>query len=385
MSKLYIDEPMKNLYEKYDSKNYFSNRKLKVLKVDNATILPPKKKFGQWEPLCGNGGIIDCNGDYVSESAQTAENMSDRVNDSYKIKGDVEYIDEAVIYANHFIKHWGHFLVDVIGRLWYKNNAYKYVFTADYDKSLTIDGTFLEFLNYLGISENDIIIINKPTKFKKVIIPESSIIPGKYYTKEYTEIFNAVIANCPKKKTNTPKIYFSRKNFNRAKNKETGEEIIEDFFTENKFSSISPEKLSLKEQINYIQNAKVIVAISGTLPQNIMFAKKNTKIIILNKTYSLNYHIFLLNQASEADVTFVDVHKSLLPVLYGYGPFIIKFTDNLKNFARDNKYILNVNNDESVKFENIKYILKYVKMYKGRLIKDKNVKAKTLYHYYRKK
>lgn len=385
MSKLYIDEPMKNEYIKLDRKNYFSKKELKTLEISDAVILPPKKRFGQWEPLCGNGGVIDSNGNYIKESAQIAENMSDRVNYGYRIGNGVEYIDETVIYANHFIKHWGHFIVDVVGRLWYKNKKYKYVFTADYGKDLTIDGTFMEFLNYLGIAENNIIIINKPTRFKKVIIPESSIIPGKYYTEEYTKIFKTVVDNCPQEKTNISKIYFSRKNFKRAKSKEVGEKDIENIFLQNGFTPISPEKLSLKEQINYIQNAKEIVAISGTLPQNIMFAKKNTKLIILNKTYSLNYHIFLLNQASNCNATYIDVHKSLLPILYGYGPFIIKITDNLKKFAEDHNYTININNYKRDKFENIKYIFRYIKMYKGRLIKDKSIKAKTLYHYYKNK
>ena len=385
MAKLYIDEPMRKVYEEYDKKNYFKKKKLKIIEVENATIYPPKKRFGQWEPLCGNGGVLDSNNNYIKESAQTAENMYDRVNGIYKYNKDIEYRDETVIYANHFMKHWGHFLIDVIGRLWYTNKKYKYVFTSSFGQELKIDGPFKDFLNYLGITEKDIIIINKPTKFKKVIIAETSIVPGDYYTKEYPDIFKTVVKNCPKEETNVDKIYFSRRNFNRAQNKETGEEVIEDFFVENGFTPVSPEKLSLKEQINYLQNAKEIVAINGTLPHNIMFAKESTKLIMLNKTYSINHHSFLINQASKCDATYIDVHKSLLPILYGYGPFIIKFTDNLKKFAKDNKYVLNVKEEPKDKYENLKYILKYIKMYKGRLIKDKHIKAKTLYNYYKDK
>ena len=386
MANLYIDEPMKKIYEEYDNKNYLNNKKLKVIEVENATVLPPKKRFGQWNPICGNGGIVDNDDNYIKESAQTAYNMYDRVNGKYKYnKNDVEYRNETVIYLNHFIKHWGHFLVDVIGRMWYKNDKYKYVFTTNYNEDLKIEGSFLEFITYSGINIDDIIIINKPTKFKKILIPETSYIPGDYFTKEYMDIFKEVVKNCPKEKTDVKKIYFSRQSFNRAKSKEVGESKLEKLFLDNGFTPVSPEKLSLKDQINYIQNANEIVAINGTLPHNIMFAKKNTKLIILNKTYSINFHNFLMNQASGCDATFIDVHKSLLPVLYGYGPFIMKITDNLIQYAKDNKYKINIEIDKKEKHENIKYIIKYIKMYKGRFIKDKNVKAKTLYNYYKNK
>lgn len=386
MSKLYIDEPMRKIYKEYDNKNYLNKKKLKILEVENATILPPKKRLGQWNPICGKGGIVDNNNNYIKESAQTAKNMYDRVNGKYKYnKNNVEFRNETVIYLNHFIKHWGHFLIDVIGRMWYKNKKYKYVFTTNYNEDLRIEGSFLEFIRYCGIDINDIIIINKPTKFKKIIIPETSYIPGDYYTKEYINIFREVIKNCPKEKKNIKKIYFSRQSFNRAKSKEVGESKIEKFFLDNDFIPVSPEKLSLKEQINYIQSADEIVAINGTLPHNIMFAKENTKLILLNKTYSINFHNFLMNQASNCNATFIDVHKSLLPVLYGYGPFIMKITNNLIKFAKDNKYKVNIDIDKNKKMENIKYILKYIKMYKGRIIKDKNVSIITLFKYYKNK
>ena len=97
-------------------------------------------------------------------------------------------------------------------------------------------------------------------------------------------------------------------------------------------------------------------------------------------------HQFLINQVSNCNCTFIDVHKSILPVLYGLGPFIIKETENLKEFADDNNYNYDfrIINDKWKK-ENIKYIIKYLRINRFRIIKDKYVSAKTLYSFYKKK
>lgn len=388
MKKLYIDTPMYQHYSNLTTKKYHCHKKLGVQEISNGYILPAKKHLGQRTPLCGNGGVLTSQLEFVQESAQLGYHMENRVCSSYHFsKKDTPYIDQTVIYANHFIKHWGHFLIDVIGRLWYPNKKhFLFVFTATFGKNITIDGPFLEFLHFLGISQDDILIINQPTKFKKIIIPESSIYPGKYYTKEYQDIFQRVIQSCPIEKTNITKLYFSRKNFSRASKKEAGESAIEEFFNQNGFTSISPEKYSLKSQINYIRNAKEIVAISGTLPHNIMFAKKNTKFMILNKTYSINYHQFLLNEASMCDTTFIDVHKSLLPILYGLGPFIIKITPNLYQFAKDHRMKLpKVEENSQYLRENFIYFYHYLITYRGRVIKDPLIQAKKLWNFYKKR
>lgn len=386
-NKLYIDDIMYSTYKKYINKNYYNEKKLNVIEIEEGYILPAKKHFMQRTPICGNGGVLDKNMNYIKESAQLGHNMNDRVNGNYHFnKNNVEYINETVIYLNHYINHWGHFLIDVIGRTWYKKKNTKYIFTLDLNQNnFELKGSFLEFLKYLDIKKEDIIFINKPTKFKKIIIPESSIYPGKYFTTEYKNIFKTVISKIKiKDNEEYKKIYLSRKLLNN--NKETGEKNIEDFFLKNGFKPVYMEKLSLEEQITMINNADEIACISGTLPHNILFAKENTKLIVLNKTYSLNMHQFLINQVSNCNCTFIDVHKSILPVLYGLGPFIIKETTNLKEFADDNNYNYDfrIINDKWRK-ENIKYIIKYLKINRFRIIKDKYVSAKTLYSFYKKK
>lgn len=381
----YIDSFMKEEYEKVSNNNYFSDKKLEVISVDNGIILPIVQT-NKYNTSKGAGGVIDEKLNYIEMSAELAYNMKNRVYGTYEIDLDeIDFVDETVIYLNYFYKHWGHYIIDIVSRLWFllnehKNEKYKVAFITKMNENIEIDGNYKEFLNLFGIDDKDIMIINRPTRFKKIIVPECSIYPGKYYTKEYVEIFERVRKNVDKANNIPKKIYLSRSKFKIAKEKEVGEEEIEEFFNLNGYISISPELLTLSEQIQYINGSEEIVCVSGTLPHNIMFAPKGKKVTIINKTYKINKHQEIINQAKEANITYIDSHISLLPIAYGKGPFILTINNNLKKFAKDRGYTVNKVSLMFFKkiYRKIWYIRQYIKKYNFKIYNDGNINWKKL-------
>ena len=386
----YIDDFMSKEYKEISQKDYFLDKELNVVEIEDGIILPVLKT-NKYNTSKGAGGVIDKEFNYIESSAQLAYNMKNRVYGKYNIDNEkIEYNNETVIYGNFFYKHWGHFIIDIVSRLWYllendSENKVKVVFTTMInDESTKIDGNYREFFNLFGISDDRIILINKPTKFKKIIIPECSIYPGKYYTREYINIFEKV-SNSVKRNCNIPeKIYLSRSRFKKAKEKEIGEKEIEKFFNNNGYYSISPEQLSLTEQIQFFRDSKEIVCISGTLPHNIMFADKGKNIIIINKTYKLNKHQEIINQAKNANVTYLDLHISLFPVAYGKGPFIMTINKNLQRFAQDRTYDLKIKITQRFKniYKKIWYLVQYLKIYKFKIYDDGKTNWKELFKFY---
>ena len=176
----YIDDFMKKEYEEISQEDYFLNKELSVTEVEDGIILPVLNT-NKYNTSKGAGGVIDKELNYIESSAQLAYNMKNRVYGKYDIENEkIEYDNETVIYGNFFYKHWGHFIIDIVSRLWYllednSENKAKIVFTTMInDEHTKIDGNYKEFLNLFGISDDRILLINKPTKFKKIIIPECS-------------------------------------------------------------------------------------------------------------------------------------------------------------------------------------------------------------------
>lgn len=386
----YVDSIVKEKYEKYINTDFKKDKNLSVKVIENGFVLPVNKYYNPNKTLCGTGGVVDSNYNYIENSAMLAYNMSNRLYGSYKFnKKKVEYIDESVIYINHFIHQWGHYLLDVINRLWYildKNTEnLKFVYTVRTNHEDCIKENYLEILELLGIKKENLIRVNKVTQFKKIIIPEASLYPGKYFTIEYKKIFDRIIDNA-NVTINYPKknIYCSRSKFKKAQKKEIGEEKLESIFNENGFESVYFENMDVREQINIINNSNIIVAVSGTIPHNILFARNNPKVVILNKTYKLNLHQFLINQVSNVNADFIDVNISPMPVLYGMGPFIMKVTNNLKEFCIKNKLKLNtdVNHRVTIK-EKIWYYSKYLIYNRGRIVREEDISLKEIREFYK--
>ena len=360
----------------FASKDYAHKDKMITRCVDNGVVLPLKKsKPGG--PLMGYGGVLDAENNYINESAQIGKGDTlDRFVGKYEYDQASEiYLDETVVYIGAFPSHWGHFLVDMVYRLWYfleHDEPYRIVYCSE---NVEISGVYLEFFKLLGIDKDRLFRIAIPTRFGRIIIPQAAYMACDYYTQEYRNVFRKVVKSISRTDIEPyEKIYLSRGHFVDAHSKEVGEQNIEYNFRMNGFHVLYMEELSLEEQIFYIHNSKAVAALSGTLCHNIVFAGENTELIILNKTHITNTHQVLINQMMGVPVTYIDVYKEpyrQFPISYGGGPFWLDtgglreyFCDKLFDFFPERKYTTFLNGLRYTKmcFE-IKLYKLYEKMY----------------------
>lgn len=380
----YLAEMNRNIYKKLEDKDYSSSGPLEAHAFQNATIKPPihpskEKNYDEHGPIFGFGGVYGEDGKYIAASEQTAVNMRKRLSGFRDMEPGqkVPFADETVMYGNFFIKQWGHFLLDVIGRLWYalKNPSVKIVFTCYEGADLKIDGNYREFLSLLGIGADRIAVVNEPTRFRNVIVPDSSIVPGSHYTREYLDMMDAVIAGAglPAVRKGR-KIFCSRQMLGKTSLNEFGEETVESVFLQNGYQPVYMERLSLREQIAVLNSSEEIAMVCGSLSHNLLFVRNGNRACILNKTYRVNLHQFLINGVSASKAVFVDAFVSPLPVLYGYGPFIMRPTDQFLAFAAGNGMTAS-HIDQTVPLPlRMKYYVRYAKFYRRYFFKGKKIR-----------
>lgn len=314
---------------KFASRDYENKEKLKIKCVENGIVLPLKIPETP-VPLLGYGGVVDAAGNYVIESAQIGKgDTADRFIGKYEYKkSELEFFDEEVMYIGALPLHWGHFLIDMTYRFWAffdRNIIYKkIVYCAN---NVYFNGVHLEFMKMLGVEEQQLVRIDKPTQFQKIYIPEPGYMACAYYTKEFRGVFTRLVDSLSKKEwIPYEKIYLSRGHFKSAIGKEIGENTLEQNFLNNGFKILYMEEMSLAEQAFYISNCKVMAALNGTLCHNALFANQNTTLIILNKTHIINTHQVLINQMIKCHVVYVDVYVEPFrhfPLSYGDGPFLL--------------------------------------------------------------
>jgi len=357
-NKLYMNNKSKKKYLELEKKEFLSDKKLNIKVVNNGIILPGKKDYSEDPKMWCIGGVIDEEYHFVEESSTRY-----LFGGNYDFDEDfLSYIDEDVVFLGPFIEHWGHFICDEISRLWYildNPQKYKIAYCGWTVGLRDISGNYLELLELLGIKENQLINVLNPTKFKSIIIPDFSFVVDRYYTKEFIKMTDIIVENALKNtRPNTMKVYFSRLEL--KNNKEYGENFFVEFYKNNKYKIISPEKLSVKEQIYYLNNATDIAMISGSLSHMLMFCKKNINVVILNKFSLINDYQVIIDEITKASVSYVDSYKEIKPVLFGKGPFILEVNQYFKNYAYDNNLILSQQYKDSRK----KVLLWYNKTYK---------------------
>lgn len=352
---------------KFASRDYCRNEKPNVYYIDLGIVLPLKKST-PGGPLMGYGGVLDQYGEYVMSSAQIGKGDTlPRFIGKYEYdKASEQYYDEIVIYIGAFPNHWGHFLVDMVYRFWYFEECeipYRIVYCSE---NADMAGVYLDFLSLLGISRDRLLRISVPSRFKQVIIPEQGYMACEYYTKEYGRIFKKIVNNLPPiSEKPYEKIYMSRAHFSDAQKKEIGEGNIERNFERNGYKVLYMEELSLSEQAFFINHAKRVVALSGTLCHNIVFAGQNTELIILNKTHIINTHQVLIDQMLNIKVYYIDVYLepfNNFPVSYGGGPFLLD-SRKLSAFFLEHQMVLEIEKWYERVLNRLKYVWLCMKVF----------------------
>ena len=302
----------------------------------NATILPLRRNpsFGL---LFGKGGVADCDGNYVDLSA-----IPGRVQYSYPFE-NAEYKDEKVVYCGYLVNHWGHFLIEGVTRLWYflENDPTidKYVYFVDENEERQIKGNYRMFLELLKIWDK-LEIINKPTTYREVIVPELGIHMRTAYTPKLLDVFNTVADNVVVDPAwETPeKIYYSRSQFAKGQPFEFGFASLDNFFEKNGYQVLYPEKVPLDQMIHYIRNSKVVASLSGSLPHNMLFANNGQKVEIVERLVISDDNQTDVNRMRELEVVYIDANIPVYTIDF-VGPFIMGYTPEMQRFAEDNGYL----------------------------------------------
>ncbi len=348
-------------------KEYKKTDDLETVCVCNGTILP-RKLFEENKTITwmGKGGVVDENRIYVSMSGVKHLLYDDFVfGGAYDFDIEkTEFVDEEVIYIGPLFNHWGHFIYDFTTRLWYckQNQHLRIAYCGWGFEEGVLHGSYKRFFELLAIDAERLIDVRKPTRFKKIIIPEPSYVRNRYTTSEYIQMMRDVADNIVcNGLISYPKVYFSRDYFIRRGSwyREYGEKLIQNIFELNGYKVFDPSCLSLDEQIFYMKNCKVAALIASSTGADTVFMKENTDRVYLKKSFWMDPDLTQIDYATDArKVTFVDCWlrpNNAYRGNHSAGPNMMGMTKELSRFISDNG--MNTISTYSAFFHNVKVII----------------------------
>jgi len=257
-----------------------------------------------------------------------------------------ERSDEDVVYLGYiYTAHFGNILYDYVSRLWWQGEneeQLKWVFIKP--QRVTVPPLLYQIAEWMGIKREDVVEVKSPTQFKSVIIPQESFIHDNYIMPAYATIFSRIYeAMKPKDMPTYDKIYLTRRSLKRKK--EIGEWRFEKFFAANGYQIIAPEKLRLEEQTYLLRHCKSIASLEGSHAHGVVWTKVNDggTQIILRKQSEVIPRQMMFNRLWQRELVYVDVFREPFrgfPISHDRGPFLLKWTEEMELYAKDNNMIV---------------------------------------------
>ncbi len=328
----YMDRLFLENYKLLDQLPLLVEREPTCVRIKDATVLPYRLVNG-----IGRAGVVDATGSYVELSSFDALSPVDSWGGLYDYANPPQE-NMRVMYLGRLWCHWGHFLMDLVGRLWYAIEKEPDI-PIVYDGVANLTGVYTEFLALAGIDIRRLIRIERPTMFSEVVVPECAHVPGRRVYRAFARIFDRVAERALEQLDDIDKyqnqhIYLTRTQLQRRIPFEVGERDIERMMASNGFVVVSPEMLSLPEQIATIRGAQHVACLSGTLPHNMIFSNSHTKLTIFRKSNKPVYRQMSVDQIKDLEVTHVDAHISPRSV-GASGPFVVDINDNVRRYMMD--------------------------------------------------
>lgn len=347
--------------------------------VKNAYLLPLKELPASPEAAVNGiyaGGVQAEDGSFVAGHRRyEKENQNLCCDKTYELneeqKRKAVLIEKNIVYCGMLVNSFGHIITEAFSRLWYILEHGEEEYLLAFVISNGVPQYFWDFMELLGIDRKRILIVNEVMKCRTIIVPEQAYIMFTGYNPKICGVYKRIITVAEKlqnivadSQKDSLKIYLSRMQFN--KHDCINEEYFTQFYERRGFKVVSPETLSVSEQVLLIAAATEIVCTAGTLSHLSLFAQEGTKLTILLRCNEVGAIVpqFVINQMKRLEVTIMDCSYNYLPTTHADGIFLMGPTKDFVNYLDREKIDYKIN-EVQMDFEKTawNYILAWINKY----------------------
>lgn len=253
------------------------------------------------------GALYDQNNHLINESQRTTRGDNEwNPDDPVHItrKADAARLHGNSLYLGHYTGHYGHFLLETLGRFWFfldednKNNNYdNFVFHPFLHKTPSPENFSPAKICFecFGIDFKKFRLIERPVCIDNITIPQSCFEINHTVDKRMAEVYSAV-KNYGKslptsqvglidkilgwKNKGDLKLYLSRRK-TKGYRPMLNEREVEKIFLKAGFKIFHPERWSFEQQLAIFDRTKVLAGIEGSALHNSVFMQAGTQVLTL--------------------------------------------------------------------------------------------------------
>lgn len=224
---------------------------------------------------------------------------------------DLPIYDRPVLYLNHIRPHFGHFLMETLSYWWALaedlGDIDRFCFHV-YNPTLLERPFIKACLNAMGITAENLVTFDRPTRLSRVIVPQTSFQLQSHIHTAYRDSMNKLAAalGVADARTTDQPLYLSRTAHKSGVRQYIGEEKVESFLAERGARIVHPQQLPFREQFKVINEHTHILGLQGSQLTNIIGALEPKKVTYFTEETPWGGSI-LINKCYDNQATFVKV------------------------------------------------------------------------------
>lgn len=215
----------------------------------------------------GHACLYDLSGRRIDATMHLREGRPlRRVTPTIEPPRDPALLEDPVVYGGHLPKHFGHFLLESLARLW----AYPSLDLGPlpFVHSRTVfhlhERELLEAA--LGPHGASLHALTEPTRLSSVLVPELGVILGEDYHPEMCAVYDTIRGSLtgPVGAPDDTPVYLSRTQLPADLRATRNEPELEERLATRGFRIVHPQELPIEEQIRTVAGARTVVGLEGT-------------------------------------------------------------------------------------------------------------------------
>jgi capsular polysaccharide biosynthesis protein len=169
------------------------------------------------------------------------------------------------------LRHYGHFLLESMSRLWaIKAFPELPVAWQFFRKLRRPTGWQLEVMELLGIADRPMILVPRPMRFSTLIVPDAGARLDSFLHPQQVASLATFPFRDPRK---GKRIWLSRRQLSEVRGRVLEEGAIEDRLAERGWMVISPELLSVRQQLETMADAEILGGFIGSAFHTLLLAR----------------------------------------------------------------------------------------------------------------
>lgn len=221
----------------------------------------------------------------------------------------VQELDEEVVFLGWYRSHFGNFLLESMARTWILSDVPPDVRVTFLNGLSSDHGPIsIQMLEALGIPESRVLTIDRPTRIRRLLIPEPLYEVGYAAhtgaSHPHRRIAERILGDGSAGRSDQP-VYLSRRMLHGGARHIAGESQLEDLLRENGILVVYPDGMTLSDQVRLFNRHTDIICPQGSAAHGILFALARPRLHLLTPSTVISDY-FLTPTLAQSQTAFIN-------------------------------------------------------------------------------